>query len=128
MLRILEDRRDRTHLDDASGIHDRHMIGDLRDHAEIVGDQDHRRPRLLLEAADEREDLGLDGHVERRGRLVGDEELRSVGEGHGDHGTLAHAPRELVRIGVEALLGPRNAHQLQHVQGLGPGLAFDKPR
>ena len=48
-------------------------------------------------AAHEVEDLGLDRDVQRRGRLVGDEELRVAGEGHGDHHALAHPAAELVR-------------------------------
>ncbi len=48
--------------------------------------------------ADELQDLGLDRHVERGGRLVGDEELRVAGERHGDHDALAHAAGQLVRV------------------------------
>ena len=43
------------------------------------------------------EDLGLDGHVERGRRLVGDEQLGLAGERHRDHHALRHAARHLVR-------------------------------
>ncbi len=73
-------------------------------------------PLSVLELANERDDLRLDGHVERGRRLVGDEKLRLVGERHGDHHALAHAARQLVRIGAHALLGRRNAHAPQHLE------------
>ena len=78
MLRVLEDLAHRTVLDDAAGIHDRDFVGDFRDDAEIVRDEQERHPRLALEIADEVEDLRLDGHVERRRGLVGDQQLRAV--------------------------------------------------
>ena len=43
----------------------------------------------------------LGDHVERRGRLVHDHELGREQERHRDHGPLAHAAAELMRIAVE---------------------------
>ena len=54
-------------------------------------------PSRSLQLAEQVEDLRLDGDVERRGRLVGDQELGIAGERHGDHDALAHAAGELVR-------------------------------
>ena len=84
----------------------------LGDHAEVVGDQDHRRAELALQLDDQLEDLRLDGDVERRGRLVGDQHLGIAGERHGDHGALAHAARELVRVFLGALLRLGDADQV----------------
>ena len=64
-------------------------------------------PSSLLEARDQLEDLRLDGDVERRGRLVGDQQLRLVGQRHRDHRALAHAAGELVRVGVDAACAAR---------------------
>ena len=127
MLRILEDRLDRPALDDPAGIHHRDLVGDFRHDAEIVRDEDHGRAGLLLQSADEGEDLRLDRHVERRRRLVGDQKLRVVGERHGDHHALAHAAGHLVRIGAQALLGRGNAHLLEHVERPLPGLGLARP-
>ena len=55
-------------------------------------------PVLGDEGAQQVEDLRLDRDVERRRRLVGDQQLRLAGERHRDHRALAHAARELVRI------------------------------
>ena len=51
-------------------------------------------PHLAFQVVDQLEDLGLDGHVEGRGRLVGDEQLGPGRRGHGDHHALAHAAGE----------------------------------
>ena len=62
------------------------------------------------------EDLRLDGHVERGGRLVGDQQLRPAGERHRDHHALAHAAGELVRDRRDAPLGIGNADLAQAVR------------
>jgi hypothetical protein len=50
-----------------------------------------------LQLGDQLEDLLLDRHVERRGRLVGDQQLRLAGDRHRDHHALLLAARHLVR-------------------------------
>ena len=55
-------------------------------------------PSLRCRSSDDVEDLRLDGDVERGGRLVGDQHLRIAGQRHGDHGALAHAAGQLMRI------------------------------
>ena len=47
------------------------------DHAQVVRDQDHRHPQVAAQVVDQVEDLGLDRHVERGRRLVGDQQLRA---------------------------------------------------
>ena len=65
-------------------------------------------PPLANEPADEVEDLARDRHVEPRRRLVDEEDLRIVGEGHRDDDPLAHPPAHLVRIAGKAKLGVRD--------------------
>ena len=72
-------------------------MGDPRDDAEIVGDQQHAETEIALELGEQAQDLGLHRDVERRGRLVGDQELGVAHQRHGDHDALAQAARELVR-------------------------------
>ncbi len=59
---------------------------------------------LLLQPAEQLEDLALDRHVERGGRLVGDQQLGLAGERHRDHHALLLAARQLVRMGRQAAL------------------------
>jgi len=72
-------------------------MGDPGDDAEIVGDQQHAEAEIALELGQQAQDLRLHRDVERRGRLVGDQELGVAHQRHGDHDPLAQATRELVR-------------------------------
>src|SRR5919198_730794 len=62
------------------GVHDDHVVGRLRDHAQVVRDDDDRAPEVLLQVGHQREDLRLRRHVERGRWLVGDQEVRIVDE------------------------------------------------
>ena len=105
-------------LDDAARLHHGDAIGDLGDHAEIMGDEQHGMPVLVAQLAHELEHLRLRRHVERRGRLVGDEEGRAHGERHGDDDALALPTRKLVRIGGGDAIGIREPRVGE--QGLRP--------
>ena len=73
-----------------------------------------------FQAAQQLDDLALDGHVQRGGGLVGDQQLGLAGQGHGDHHALLLATRKLVRIGLEPALGLGQAHLVQQLLGPGP--------
>ena len=66
-------------------------------------------PKSLVQSDHQVEDLRLDRHVERGRRLVGDQHLGIAGQRDRDHHALAHAAGELMRIGVDPVLGGRNA-------------------
>ena len=53
--------------------------------------------------------------VQRRGRLVGDQQPGLAGDGHGDHDALALAAGQVVRIVLDAALRLRDLHQRQHL-------------
>ena len=78
-------------------------------------DQDDGRAEPLLQIDDELQDLGLDRHVERSRRLVGDQHLRIAGERHRDHDALAHAAGQLMRVFLDALLRLGNADEFEHL-------------
>ena len=73
------------------------------------------RPRLVADVHQQPQDLRLDGHVERRGRLVGDQDLRIAGQRRCDHRALAHATGELVRIAVVLARRVGEADLRQHL-------------
>ena len=112
-----EERSDIRLLDDLAGVHDGHPVAHLGDHAQVVGDQDDRRPGLVAELAHQVEDLGLDGDVESRRGFVGDEQVRLAGERHGDHHPLGHAARELVRERLESPFRVRDTDQSEQLEG-----------
>jgi hypothetical protein len=113
MLRRGKDVAGDAALNDLAVVHDAHPVGHLAHDAEIVRDQQHRHVELVLELEQQVEDLRLDGHVECRGRLVGDEQVRLVGERHGDHDALALPAGELVRECFQPFLGIADADLLE---------------
>ena len=78
-------------LDDAAVVHDGEPVAVLGDEAQVVGDQDKRRPSALAHLGEQVHDLRLHGHVQGGRWLVGDQEERVVGDGHRDHCPLPHA-------------------------------------
>ena len=78
-------------------------------------DQDQRRPCTLREVLEQIKDLRLNGDVKRRGRLVGNDQLRLAGERHRDHRTLTHPARELVRIGADPRSRIRHPHPAEQI-------------
>lgn len=105
----------------ASAVHDEHVVGDARHHAQVVRDHQDAQSAFLLEAGDQFEDLRLDGDVERGGRFVGDEQFGFAGQGHGDHGALAHAAEELVRVLPRPAGRFGDADLAEHVHGPSAG-------
>jgi hypothetical protein len=85
-------------LDDASRVHDVDLLAHAGDHAEVVGDQDERGLLFRDEFPQKFEDLRLDGHVERRRRLVGDQEPRFARQRHRDERSLTHPAGQLVWV------------------------------
>ena len=73
-------------------------------------------PSRRCRSCEELEDLRLDGDVERRRRLVGDQDVGLVGERHRDHDPLPLPARELVRVGGEPRLGVRDPDEPQQLE------------
>ena len=122
VLGVVEDLLGGAALAVGAGVHDHDLIAHLGDDAQVVGDHDDGHAQLLLERLHELEDLGLDGDVERRGGLVGDQDIGLARERHGDHDALAHAAGVLVRVLLHALLGVVDADEAQHLDRTVPCL------
>ncbi len=108
-------------------MHHHDAVGEVRDDPHVVGDEEDGRPELVTATAQQVEDLGLHGDVERGRRLVGDDEPGVEGERHRDHDALLLAARELVRVVVHADLGLGDADAPQHVDGRGASLRAAEP-
>ena len=107
----------RALLHDRAQPHHHDAVGDLGDDAEIMGDEQHPGLLAALQFPHEFQDLGLRCDVERGGRFIGDQQCGIEHQRRGDHDALALAAGELMRIGVDHLLGIRQmhrAHDLQH--------------
>jgi hypothetical protein len=111
MTRPAQQLHTRALLHDLARIHDRHPVGHLVDHAEVVRDEQHRGARLGGEFAQQLQDLRANGGVERGRRLVGDQQARPHRHGHGDQHSLLEPARQLVRVGGETAFRIGDADQ-----------------
>jgi hypothetical protein len=116
VLRPVEDIFCRTLLDDQAALHHGDAVGDVGDHSEIMGDEHHAHALGPLDLADQVEDLGLGGDVERRRRLVGDQQRRLERQRHGDHHALALPAGQAERIGVAQVRGVGKADILEQFE------------
>src|SRR5260370_37202473 len=78
-------------LDDLSEIHDGDAVADTLDDREVVGDEQIGKPELALQIAQQVDHLRLHRDVERRDRLIADDQARVKRERAGDADPLALA-------------------------------------
>ena len=76
-------------------------MGDLADDGEVVGDEQVGDAEVALQLDEQLEDLGLHGDVERRDRLVADDELGLDRQRAGDGDALALAAGQLGRLALQ---------------------------
>ena len=115
-----EEPADRGLLDDLTGVHDHDPVADLGHDAQVVSHEQHAHAELRAQRAEQLEDLGLDGDVERGGRLVRDQESRLARQRHRDQDPLTHPARERVWVVVGPGRGVGDADPVQHLDGSGP--------
>jgi len=89
-----------------------------------VRDQDDRRTARRFNSPHQIEDLRLQGHVERGGRLVRDQQPGIAGQRHRNHHALAHAAGQLVRVFVDASLRRRDVDAAQQFDRARAGRAL----
>jgi hypothetical protein len=107
-------------LDDPPEIHHRHAVGNVLYHGQVVGNKQQGQVELGLELGEEVEDLGLDGHVESRHRLIGHNQTGPQDQSPGNSDSLALTTRELMRI--TSCMGGLETDQLQHLGN--PNMTF----
>ena len=93
----------RPDLDDLAEVHHGDAVGDVAHDREIVRDEDVRQPEVALQRLEQVHDLRADRDVERRHRLVEDDQLRIERERARDADALPLAAGELVREAVRVL-------------------------
>ena len=137
-----EDRGPGADLDDLAKIHHRNPVRDMMHHAQIMRDEQVGQPEIFAQVPQQVQDLRLYGHVQRRDRLVADDEIGGQRQGAGDADPLPLAAGKLVReapglagakpdarkkIAQPLLARNRIADAMDH-QGLDDQLADGHPR
>ena len=102
-------------LHDLAAVHNDDTVRHLRDHRQVVGNENEGGVLLLHQLVHELEDLGLDGHVQGSGGLVGDDEFGVGRQGDGDDDPLTHTAGKLVGIRLEPVLRVGDAHHMQQL-------------
>ena len=114
--RVLVPRRgqhlaNRALLDDAAALHDGHPVAQFGHHSQVVADQQHRHALPLAQAAEQVEHLGLHRHVQRAGRLVGQQHLGPQRQRERDRHPLQLPAGQLRRVPVQQV---RRQQHLPH--------------
>jgi hypothetical protein len=100
MLRPGEHVRDRALLDDMAVFHDGNAVGEAAHQIEVVRDEDHGHTVAPLQFTKQVQNLHAQRHVQRSGRLIGQQQPGLAGQRHGNHGPLALPARQLVGKGL----------------------------
>ena len=117
MQRTLVDLGSVGQLHHLAQIHDGDAVGDMAHHQQVVGNEQIGQAQLILQLIEHVDDLGLNGHVQRRYRLIADDEVGVDGQRAGDADTLALSAGELVSVaGGMFAVQPHMVHQLQNAR------------
>lgn len=80
--------------------HARGAIAHMIDHVRIVADQHHRQAIILFEIVKQVQDLGLYRHIQRRRRLIQQQDLRLQQQGAHNGHALTLSAGQLMRIAI----------------------------
>jgi len=98
MLRVADDGFRVRRFNDFAEIHHHHAMADVLDHREIVRDEEIRDTMLLLQIAEQIDDLRLNRNVQRAHRLVADDQFRLDRQRARDADALALPAGKFMRI------------------------------
>ena len=90
-------------FDDSSGIHHGNTVGKLRNHAQIVRDDDDRHSEFFFEFAQKIRESAPESSRRARSSAHRQSKLRLTGNRHRNHHALAHSAGKFVRIIVDSL-------------------------
>src|SRR5215469_1521847 len=114
----------RRGLHHVSRVHHVDMLTGSGHYSQVVRNQHHSGVKFFCQALHQFKDLRLDGHIQRRSRLICNQQFRIARQGDGNHDPLAHAAAELVRVVLDAPFRIWNTHQVKHFNRAFPGLVF----
>ncbi|KAH0444816.1 hypothetical protein KCU90_g743, partial [Aureobasidium melanogenum] len=124
MLRLRKEPSDRRFLHLLAREHHGDTIRVARDNAKVVRNQQQGHRQLATQTVEQVENARLNRDVERRGRLVGNQQTRPAGNRHRDHHALPLAAGQLVRKVEHPPLRLRNPHQFEQLHGTLPCRGF----
>ena len=91
MLRVLKNIVNRRLFHDHAAVHNLHAVTQLCNNPQIMRDKDNTGAIITAQCPHLLQDLILDRYIQRSGRFVRNQKIRTVRQGHSDHDPLAHA-------------------------------------
>ena len=98
------------------------MGAQLLHHPKVVGDEQHGHTVFPVQFLQKLQNLCLNGHIQRRGRLIQQQQPGPGDNGGRDHGALQHTAGQFVRVLVVHALRVGQFHIGQRLNGLFPAL------
>jgi hypothetical protein len=96
---------------DGAAIHDNDAVGEMRDHREVVRNEEIGDAEAIAQIGEEVEDCRLDGDIERGNRLVAYQQVGFARHRARDADALLLATRELMWIAIA--VSRREAHEIE---------------
>ena len=127
MARLADQVARRGQFHGAAQIHHHDAVRDMFDHAQIMGDENHRQAHLFLQIGQQVHHLRPDRHIQRRHWLITDHQLGFQDQRPGDADALTLPAGKFMGIAVQ-LVGQQAdplhdiAHPGAHHVGGGVGL------
>ena len=103
-------------FDHPAGVHHQNSVAKGRDQTQVVRDEDQAHAALAHQPIQNGQHLQLHRDIQRRGGLIGNQQLGVGDQHHGDHGALAHAARHLMRVEPVDPYRIVNLHRLKRSQ------------
>ena len=91
MLRLCINIPDGAVLHHFARVHNRHLVTGFRHNTQVVGYQKHGHLIFADQLSDDLQYLGLDGHIQRSGRLVRNQHFGITEQRHCDNRALLHS-------------------------------------
>lgn len=108
---MVDDLLGRTFLDNTAAVHKDHAVGNIARKLHRVG-HDHHRHVLRRKVFNDTQHLGRQLWIERRGRLIKEQDFRVERQGAGNTHALLLAARKLARYLVLVAHKPHLSNQL----------------
>ncbi len=104
MQRLIKELIRISILDEVAQVHNTNRVGDVLNNGQVMRDEQIGQTKLLLQVAQEVDDLRLNGNVKCGNRLIAENEIRIQRKRTSDTNSLTLTAGELMRIAMLMLL------------------------
>ena len=117
-----------TGFHDLAPVHDHDPVRNIRNHPQVMGDEQYRHAAFLLEIPDEFKDRSLHGNIQSCGGLIRNQQVGLATHRHSDHHPLLLASTELMGISMHHPDGIRKSYPFEKCFDLFHGFRLPQPQ